>query len=83
FDVFTPQGTYFVNVDTAPLGFADSLELARWLPEQIGVAAIPVPVFCHPDGARRTRSLLRFAFCKKTEVLQDAAQRLASLRKGA
>ena len=83
FDVFTPQGTYFVNVDTAPLGFADSLELARRMPEQIGVAAIPVPVFCHPDGARRTRSLLRFAFCKKTEVLQDAARRLASLRKGA
>ncbi|MEV7648732.1 aminotransferase class I/II-fold pyridoxal phosphate-dependent enzyme [Arthrobacter sp. NPDC089319] len=83
FDVFTPQGTYFVNVDTAPLGFADSLELARRLPEQIGVAAIPVPVFCHPDGARRTRSLLRFAFCKKTELLQEAARRLASLRKGA
>ncbi|WP_223252908.1 aminotransferase class I/II-fold pyridoxal phosphate-dependent enzyme [Arthrobacter sp. AFG7.2] len=79
FDVFSPQGTYFVNVDTAPLGISDSVDLARRLPELVGVAAIPVPVFCHPEGAERTRSLLRFAFCKKTEVLQEAAGRLASL----
>jgi N-succinyldiaminopimelate aminotransferase len=43
------------------------------------VAAIPVPVFCHPEGAERTRSLLRFAFCKKAEVLEEAAARLATL----
>jgi len=79
-DVFTPEGTYFVNVDTAPLGISDSVDLARRLPELIGVAAIPVPVFCHPEGAERTRSLLRFAFCKKTEVLEEAAARLATLR---
>lgn len=79
FDVHTPQGTYFINVDTAPLGITDSLDLARRLPGLVGVAAIPVPVFCHPEGAERTRSLLRFAFCKKTEVLKDAAARLATL----
>jgi len=79
-DVFTPQGTYFVNVDTAPLGISDSVDLARRLPDLVGVAAIPVPVFCHPEGAERTRSLLRFAFCKKTEVLEEAASRLATLR---
>ncbi|MEW9869932.1 aminotransferase class I/II-fold pyridoxal phosphate-dependent enzyme [Arthrobacter sp. HS15c] len=80
FDVFTPQGTYFVNVDTAPLGISDSVDLARRLPALVGVAAIPVPVFCHPHGAERTRSLLRFAFCKKVEVLEEAAGRLAGLR---
>ena len=79
-DVFTPSGTYFVNVDTSPLGISDSVELARRLPALVGVAAIPVPVFCHPEGAERTRSLLRFAFCKKTEVLEEAAARLATLR---
>lgn len=79
-DVFTPRGTYFVNVDTSPLGISDSVELARRLPALVGVAAIPVPVFCHPEGAERTRSLLRFAFCKKTEVLEEAAARLATLR---
>ncbi len=79
FGVFTPQGTYFVNVDTAPLGIADSVDLARRLPALVGVAAIPVPVFCHPEGAERTRSLLRFAFCKRVEVLEEAAARLATL----
>ncbi|GAB5077318.1 aminotransferase class I/II-fold pyridoxal phosphate-dependent enzyme [Arthrobacter sp. AD-310] len=79
FTVFEPQGTYFVNVDTAPLGISDSVDLARRLPALVGVAAIPVPVFCHPAGAERTRSLLRFAFCKKTGVLEEAAARLATL----
>jgi N-succinyldiaminopimelate aminotransferase len=79
FTVFAPQGTYFINVDTAPLGISDSVDLARRLPALVGVAAIPVPVFCHPAGAERTRSLLRFAFCKKTAVLEEAAARLATL----
>ncbi|MFF2245814.1 aminotransferase class I/II-fold pyridoxal phosphate-dependent enzyme [Arthrobacter sp. NPDC058130] len=78
-DVLTPQGTYFVNVDTSPLGITDSVELARRLPSLVGVAAIPVPVFCHADGAERTRSLLRFAFCKQLHVLEEAAERLATL----
>ncbi|WP_104088220.1 aminotransferase class I/II-fold pyridoxal phosphate-dependent enzyme [Arthrobacter sp. GMC3] len=79
-DVLTPQGTYFVNVDTARLGITDATALARRLPELIGVAAIPVPVFCHPEGAHRTRSLLRFAFCKKVSLLEEAAERLATLQ---
>ncbi|MGW9414260.1 aminotransferase class I/II-fold pyridoxal phosphate-dependent enzyme [Arthrobacter cupressi] len=78
--VYLPQGTYFINVDTAPLGINDAVELARRLPGLVGVAAIPVPVFCHPEGAERTRSLLRFAFCKKEDVLAEAASRLATLR---
>ncbi|GAB3546396.1 aminotransferase class I/II-fold pyridoxal phosphate-dependent enzyme [Arthrobacter tumbae] len=80
FDVFTPQATYFTVVDAAPLGVTDAIALARRLPELIGVAAIPVAMFCHEEGARRTRSLLRFAFCKKEGVLADAVQRLSSLR---
>ncbi|MFP5316338.1 MAG: aminotransferase class I/II-fold pyridoxal phosphate-dependent enzyme, partial [Actinomycetes bacterium] len=80
FRVFTPQATYFTVVDAAPLGITDATSLARRLPELVGVAAIPVPVFCHEDGAHRTRSLLRFAFCKKEDVLADAAERLATLR---
>ncbi|WP_323958640.1 aminotransferase class I/II-fold pyridoxal phosphate-dependent enzyme [Arthrobacter sp. JZ12] len=80
FDVFTPRGTYFTIVDAAPLGITDAPALARRLPELVGVAAIPVAVFCHDDGARRTRSLLRFAFCKKETVLAEAVQRLALLK---
>ncbi|MCG2622346.1 aminotransferase class I/II-fold pyridoxal phosphate-dependent enzyme [Arthrobacter sp. I2-34] len=78
-EVFVPDGTYFINVDTAPLGVTDAVALARRLPGLAGVAAIPVSVFCHGEGAERTRSLLRFAFCKKTEVLEEAAARLAKL----
>lgn len=80
FGVYNPSGTYFINVDTAPLGIQDSVDLARRLPGLVGVAAIPVPVFCHPEGAERTRSLLRFAFCKKIDVLEEAAGRLATLK---
>ena len=80
FDVFTPQATYFTVVDAAPLGVTDAIALARRLPELVGVAAIPVAMFCHEAGAQRTRSLLRFAFCKKEEVLTEAVQRLSSLR---
>lgn len=80
FEVYTPQATYFTVVDAEPLGITDATALARRLAELVGVAAIPIPVFCHEDGARRTRSLLRFAFCKKEEVLIDAAERLATLR---
>ncbi|MGA7204029.1 MAG: aminotransferase, partial [Specibacter sp.] len=66
--------------DTSTLGITDATALARRLPELIGVAAIPVPVFCHPEGAHRTRSLLRFAFCKKESLLEQAAERLATLK---
>lgn len=78
--VHLPRGSYFVNADAAPLGVTDAAVLARQLPALIGVAAIPVSVFCHPAGARQHRSLLRFAFCKRLEVLEEAASRLATLR---
>ncbi|MCQ1995144.1 aminotransferase class I/II-fold pyridoxal phosphate-dependent enzyme [Arthrobacter sp. zg-Y1171] len=78
-EVLPSAGTYFVTADTSPLGITDATELARRLPELIGVAAIPVAVFCHAEGAQRTRSLLRFAFCKKTDVLDQASERLARL----
>ncbi|WP_434612791.1 aminotransferase class I/II-fold pyridoxal phosphate-dependent enzyme [Arthrobacter sp. A5] len=78
--VLPSQGTYFINVDAAALGITDATALARRLPSLIGVAAIPVPVFCHREGAERTKSLLRFAFCKKTSVLEEAAARLATLK---
>ena len=77
--VYRPDGTYFITADTASIGFDNALDLARRLPELVGVAAIPVSVFCHEEGARRTRSLLRFAFCKRDNILEEAAGRLAGL----
>jgi N-succinyldiaminopimelate aminotransferase len=73
-----PAGTYFVLVDGAPLGYDDGLALCRDLPRLAGVAAVPVRVF--HDDPQAGRSLVRFAFCKKDEVLHEAAKRLSRLR---
>jgi N-succinyldiaminopimelate aminotransferase len=77
-DVLTPKGTYFVVTDIAPLGYDDGVELCWRLPELVGVAAVPVAVFCDDTAAART--LVRFAFCKRHDVLAEAAERLAKLR---
>ncbi|MGL3806080.1 aminotransferase class I/II-fold pyridoxal phosphate-dependent enzyme [Paeniglutamicibacter sp. R2-26] len=77
--VYRPRGTYFIVADVAPLGFSNALDLARKMPASVGVAGIPLSVFCHEQGAERTRSLMRFAFCKKLDVLTEAAERLSQL----
>jgi N-succinyldiaminopimelate aminotransferase len=77
FTTFRPEGTYFVQADIRPLGHSDGLELARALPERVGVVAIPSQVFY--DHADAGRPFLRFAFCKKDEVIDEAVQRLARL----
>ncbi|GLW11862.1 aminotransferase [Microtetraspora sp. NBRC 13810] len=81
FDVLPPSGTYFVQTDIRPLGFTDGLTLARELPALAGVVAIPTQVFY--DRPEYGRHFVRFAFCKKDEVIDEAAARLASLGKGA
>jgi N-succinyldiaminopimelate aminotransferase len=78
FTVFRPRGTYFVVTDVAPLGVPDGMQFCLRLPELAGVAAVPVSVFC-ADPALAT-SLVRFTFCKRDEVLAEAAARLAGLR---
>lgn len=77
-DPLASEGTYFVCADVRPLGFTDGAELARALPEKIGVAAIPVQVFC--DNAETTQHLVRFAFCKRDEVIDEGIERLHKLR---
>lgn len=75
--VSVPRGTYFVIADAASLGARDALEFCRELPERAGVVGIPVTVFCDDQDAART--LVRFAFCKRDEVLREACRRLGSL----
>jgi N-succinyldiaminopimelate aminotransferase len=77
FDVFLPQGTYFITTDIAPLGESDGLAFCRRLPHRCGVVAVPNVVFYDNQEAGRTQ--VRFAFCKRDEVLADAAARLRSL----
>ncbi|GAA3020758.1 pyridoxal phosphate-dependent aminotransferase [Actinokineospora globicatena] len=78
FGVRIAEGTYFVCADVRPLGFTDGLEFCRALPEKIGVAAVPVQVFT--DDPDRWRHIVRFAFCKRDEVLDEAISRLHLLR---
>jgi N-succinyldiaminopimelate aminotransferase len=77
FEVFRPAGTYFVQTDIRPFGFADGLELTRRLPGLAGVVAIPTQVFY--DRPERGRHFVRFAFCKKDEVIDEAVTRLKHL----
>jgi N-succinyldiaminopimelate aminotransferase len=74
FDVFAPQGTYFITTDIARLSEAGGLEFCRRLPHECGVVAVPNEVFY--DNAEAGRSQVRFAFCKREEVLTEAASRL-------
>ncbi|HLF39982.1 MAG TPA: pyridoxal phosphate-dependent aminotransferase [Acidimicrobiia bacterium] len=76
-DVSVPQGTYFVTADAAVLGATDGIEFCRSLPERCGVVAVPVSVFY--DDAAAGRTLIRFAFCKRTDVLDEALARLKNL----
>lgn len=77
FAVRPTAGTYFVCVDVRPLGFTDAADLAWELPSRVGVAAVPVKVFTdHPD---EWNHLLRFAFCKRNEVIDEAITRLRKL----
>ncbi len=69
-----PAGTYFVNARVD----GDGAAFCRELPERAGVVAIPTAVFYdHPEVAR---SLVRFAFCKRESVIDEAAARLAAAR---
>lgn len=77
FDVYRPAGTYFVTTDIRPLGESDGFAFCRALPERIGVVAIPNAVFY--DHREAGAPFVRFAFCKKDEVLADAVSRLKSL----
>jgi len=74
FAVYPPEGTYFVTTDIRPLSDADGVQFCRDLPRQAGVVAIPSAVLYDDPEAGRTQ--VRFAFCKRPEMLQDALARI-------
>lgn len=75
--MYEPEGTYFITTDIAPFGDEDAYAFCRALPERCGVAAVPNSVFY--DDPEAGRSQVRFTFCKKDEVLEEAVERLARL----
>jgi len=78
FEVYPCDGTYFITTDITPLGETDGVEFCLGLPERAGVVAIPSSVFYDDKEAGRTQ--VRFAFCKRRELLDDALSRLAILK---
>ncbi|MEU6561331.1 pyridoxal phosphate-dependent aminotransferase [Nocardia nova] len=74
FTVKRSDATYFVCADISTLTAADALTFCRELPERLGVAAVPLSVFA--DDRPSWDRLIRFAFCKKDETLDEAVRRL-------
>jgi N-succinyldiaminopimelate aminotransferase len=74
--VFEPAGTYFVTTDVSAYGHADGRAFCTALPELAGVVAIPSQVFY--DDADEGRHLVRWAFCKRPDVIDEGVRRLAA-----
>jgi N-succinyldiaminopimelate aminotransferase len=79
YEVFRPAATYFATTDIAPVAPGLSAEeFCLALPGRCGVVAIPISVFYDAADPDAGRTLVRWAFCKRAEVLDDALARLAS-----
>jgi len=78
FKCFRPRGAYYVMTDISTFGFDDDVSFTKYLVKDVGVAAVPGSSFYRDprDGARQ----VRFAFCKKLETLDAAAEKLEKLR---
>jgi N-succinyldiaminopimelate aminotransferase len=83
FAVHDSHGTYFLCADPRPLGSEDSTTFCAELPERAGVAAIPMSAFCDPDSGHieTWNHLVRFAFCKRDETMEEAIRRLQVLKR--
>ncbi|CKI37221.1 pyridoxal phosphate-dependent aminotransferase [Mycolicibacterium smegmatis] len=83
FEVHDSRGTYFLCADPRPLGYDDSTAFCAELPTRAGVAAIPMSAFCDPDAPHADvwNHLVRFAFCKRDDTLDEAIRRLQALRR--
>lgn len=79
FRVYEPEGTYFITTDISPFGEEDAYAFCRALPERCGVAAVPNSVFY--DDPEAGRSQVRFTFCKREDVLEEAVERLGRLER--
>lgn len=71
---YVPEGTYFVTADITSLGESDDVAWCLALPQRAGVVAVPTSVF-HQAPGDRTHPV-RFTFCKRREVLEEAVSRL-------
>jgi aminotransferase len=78
FTFSVPEGAYYIFADFSQLSDLDDVTFAKWMTQEIGVATVPGSSFY--SGKEDGRSFVRFAFCKKQETLDGAAERLSRLR---
>ena len=78
FTFSVPEGAYYVLADFSALGQDDDVTFAKWLASDVGVATVPGSSFYHDRALGRSH--VRFAFCKQTETLERAAERLAGIQ---
>jgi aminotransferase len=78
FKFSTPEGAYYVLADFSALSDKDDTAFGKWMAAEIGVAGVPGSSFYHA-GAGRGKNMIRFAFCKRQETLDQAAERLAGI----
>lgn len=78
--VSDPAGSYFTIADASALGATDAAEFCRELPHLAGVVGVPVTAFTTPEHRSDCATMVRFAACKRVEVLEEASRRLAALR---
>ncbi len=79
FVVHRPAATYFVTTDIGPLGPDDAMAFCLALPARCGVVAVPVSPFFSDPASPEGRTLVRWAFSKRPEVLAEALSRLKVL----
>jgi len=73
-----PEGAYYILADFSELSDLGDVDFATWLTREGGVATVPGSSFYH--DRLNTSRYIRFAFCKKRETLEAAAERLANLK---
>ena len=74
-EVHVPQGTYFVTTDVSSFGHEDGEAFCRAMAERAKVVAIPTQGF-YEDGSQAGRHLVRWAFCKEQDVIEEGISRL-------
>ncbi|MCB1044963.1 MAG: aminotransferase class I/II-fold pyridoxal phosphate-dependent enzyme [Acidobacteria bacterium] len=80
FNVFRPQGTFFILADISPLTDMDDISFVRFLIESsVKVATIPVSVF-YQDQATAPKNYIRFCFAKKTSTIDKGLMQMKALR---
>ncbi|ESS58328.1 aminotransferase YbdL [Enterobacter cloacae S611] len=70
------EGTYFLLADYSAISDLDDVAFCQWLTKEVGVAAIPLSVFCADPFPHK---LIRLCFAKQESTLLAAAERLCTL----